>query len=51
MLYSSGAIGVYKIAKSLLSATASSSVLASKKIETSDPKEIDEAFVKAELGL
>jgi twinfilin-like protein len=27
------------------------STLASRKVETSDPKEIDEAFMKAELGL
>jgi twinfilin-like protein len=50
MLYSSGAIGVFASAKTILGPE-SSSVLASKKIETSDPKEIDEAFIRAELGV
>jgi twinfilin len=50
MLYSSGALGVFASAKTILGSE-SSSVLASKKIETSDPKEIDEAFIRAELGV
>jgi len=50
MLYSSGARGVFASAKAILDSE-SSSVLASKKIETSDPKEVNEAFIRAELGV
>ena len=45
MIYSSSATSVYQSAKSL------SLPLASRKIETSDPKEIDESFLRTELGL
>lgn len=45
MIYSSSATSVYQTAKSL------SLPLANRKIETSDPKEIDESFLRAELGL
>ena len=52
MLYSSGASGVFASAKSIITAASSSaSVLASRKIETSDPKELDEAYLRAELGI
>ena len=50
MLYSSGSAGVFAHAKSIVSPN-SSAVLASKKIETSDPKEVDEEFLRVELGL
>ena len=45
MIYSSSATSVYQTAKSL------SLPLANRKIETSDPKEVDESFLRAELGL
>lgn len=51
MLYSSAARGVHASATSILSDSSSVSALASRKIETSDPKEIDEAFLRAELGV
>jgi len=51
MLYSSAARGVHASATSILSNGSSVSALASRKIETSDPKEIDEAFLRAELGV
>lgn len=49
MLYSSGSSSVHQAAKSLLAS--STSILASRKIETSDPKEIDESYLRSELGL
>ena len=48
MLYSSGASGVFQSAKLILEG--SPSVLASRKVETSDPKELNEAYLRAELG-
>ncbi|KAF5391931.1 hypothetical protein D9757_001849 [Collybiopsis confluens] len=45
MLYSSGSSGVFQAAKTLLSSS-----LNARKIETSDPAELDEAFLKSELG-
>ncbi|KZT28469.1 actin depolymerizing protein [Neolentinus lepideus HHB14362 ss-1] len=45
MIYSSGASGVYTSAKSLIPN------LAARKVETSDPGELAEAWVKAEIGL
>jgi twinfilin-like protein len=49
MLYSSGARGAFATAKNII--TSPGAVLASRKIETSDPKEIDEAFIRAEMGV
>ena len=49
MIYSSSASSVHQTAKSLLSSR--STPLANRKIETSDPKEVDEAFLRSELGL
>jgi twinfilin len=49
MLYSSGAPGVYQYAQSILES--STSVLTARKIETSDPKELDEVYLKDKLGL
>lgn len=51
MLYSSGARGAFATAKTILAADISSSVLADRKIETSDPKELDESYLVVELGL
>jgi twinfilin-like protein len=56
MVYSSGASSVFQAAKSILSPFLSSSTstvsshLTNKKIETSDPRELDEAYLRAELG-
>ncbi|KAF9068699.1 hypothetical protein BDP27DRAFT_1421687 [Rhodocollybia butyracea] len=49
MVYSSGCSGVFQAAKTLLSS--SSSHLNARKIETSDPAELDEAYLKSELAL
>jgi len=49
MVYSSGALLVFQSAKSILADSAS--VLAAKKIETSDPTELDEGYLKTELGV
>jgi twinfilin len=46
MLYSSGSSSVYLTAKSLLPAL----LLAPRKVETSDPHELDASFLHAELG-
>lgn len=51
MLYSSGARSVFQWAKDILSSSDFPSVLASGKIETSDPNELNEAFLTAELRL
>lgn len=48
MVYSSGASSVFQAAKTLLAS--SSSHLNTRKIETSDPAELDEAYLKGELG-
>jgi twinfilin-like protein len=48
MVYASGANGVYQTAKILLEG--STSVLATRKLETSDPREIDEAYLRMALG-
>ncbi|TDL24739.1 actin depolymerizing protein [Rickenella mellea] len=49
MLYSSGSSSVIQKAKEILSSTSSN--LSSRKIETSDPTEINEEFLKNELGI
>ncbi|KAJ4487545.1 hypothetical protein J3R30DRAFT_3696301 [Lentinula aciculospora] len=49
MLYSSGCTGVFQAAKTLL-ATSSDSHINARKIETSDPTELDEVYLKSELG-
>ncbi len=45
MLYSSGTSSVYQTAKSLLPTL----LLAPRKVETSDPHELDVSFLRAEL--
>jgi twinfilin len=50
MVYSSAALLVYQAAKSLLE-SAGGDGLAGRKIETSDPHELDEAFLKAGLRI
>lgn len=49
MLYSSGASSVFQASGSILSSR-TSSYLAGRKIETSDPKELDEMYIMTELG-
>ncbi|KAF8654072.1 hypothetical protein AX16_003605 [Volvariella volvacea WC 439] len=51
MLYSSGSSSVFQTAKSLFSESTHRSRLASRKVETSDPNELTEACLRAELGL
>ena len=46
MLYSSGSASVYQTAKSLLPAL----LLSPRKVETSDPHEVDASFLRAELS-
>jgi hypothetical protein len=46
MLYSSGSASVYQTAKSLLPTL----LLSSRKVETSDPHELDASYLRAELG-
>ncbi|KDQ60680.1 hypothetical protein JAAARDRAFT_31659 [Jaapia argillacea MUCL 33604] len=53
MIYSSGALIFYNQVKAILAPPnlSPSTVLASRKIETSNPRELDEEHVKSELGL
>jgi len=50
MLYSSGSGAVYKTASGLLSSIDGASPLATRKVETSDPKEINAKFLTEELA-
>lgn len=50
MLYSSGSRSVYMAAGGLLSSIDGASPLAARKVETSDPKEINKTFLTNELG-
>ncbi|KIJ63252.1 hypothetical protein HYDPIDRAFT_113217 [Hydnomerulius pinastri MD-312] len=49
MVYSSGALFIFRSVKALLG-DESTFVLASRKIETTDPKELNEAYLKEELN-
>lgn len=51
MLYSSGSTTTYQAGKTLFSSLTPPVTLASRKIETSDPKEINENLLITELGL
>jgi twinfilin-like protein len=51
MLYSSGSYAVFRYAKSIVTSVGLTSVFASRKIETSDPTELDESYLKSELNL
>jgi twinfilin-like protein len=51
MLYSSGSYAIFQYAKSIVSSVGLTSVFASQKIETSDPMELDESYLKSELNL
>ena len=50
MLYSSGSGSVYRAAGGLLSSIDGASSLAARKVETSDPKEINKTFLTNELA-
>jgi twinfilin-like protein len=50
MVYSSAAMSTYLAAKDFLAETGSIFPLATKRIETSDPTELDENFLKASLN-
>ena len=50
MLYSSAILVVVKEVKDFLAAAGSTSTLSSRKVETSDPTELDEKYLVAELG-
>ncbi|CAA7267890.1 unnamed protein product [Cyclocybe aegerita] len=50
MLYSSGSTSTYQAAKDILATSPSTANLASRKVETSDPNELDEALLKLEMG-
>lgn len=49
MLYSSGSTTTFQAVKNILNSFPIT--IRSRKIETSDPQELDEAFMRAELGL
>ncbi|KAG6818214.1 hypothetical protein H0H87_000119 [Tephrocybe sp. NHM501043] len=51
MIYSSGVYSTYLAAKNLLLGASPAAHIAARKIETSDPAELDEAHLRAELGL
>ena len=50
MLYSSGKLSTYLDAKKVLELEGSSTIIAERKIETSDPAELDEKYLALELG-
>ncbi|KAG6903180.1 hypothetical protein C0995_002723 [Termitomyces sp. Mi166 len=50
MIYSSGVSSTYEAVKALLADASPTTRLASRKIETSDPSELDDAHLKSELG-
>ncbi|KAF8636544.1 hypothetical protein AX17_003356 [Amanita inopinata Kibby_2008] len=51
MLYSSGSLSTFRAGKGIILASSPMAYIASRKIETSDPKELDGAHLKAMLGL
>ncbi|KAI1794554.1 hypothetical protein LXA43DRAFT_995571 [Ganoderma leucocontextum] len=51
MLYSSAVIFVVKEVKEFLASAGGTSTLSSRKVETSDPSELDEKYLVTELGL
>lgn len=51
MVYSSGATSTFTAAKPLLFSPSNNNNISSRKIETSDPTELDEAYIVSELGL
>jgi len=51
MIYSSGASSVFTHSKTVLPPSTSAAALANRKVETSDPTELNEAYLFAELGL
>jgi twinfilin-like protein len=51
MLYSSGVSSTYATGKNILAALPSPVQMASRKIETASPEELNEAYLRDELGL
>ncbi|KAG5634571.1 hypothetical protein H0H81_001496, partial [Sphagnurus paluster] len=51
MVYSTGALSTYMAIKAILGEDSPNAHLASRKIQSSDPKELSEAYLRAELGL
>ena len=51
MLYSSAVLFVVKEVKGFLESAGSTSTLSARKVETSDPSELDEKHLVTELGL
>ncbi|KAF9001881.1 hypothetical protein BDQ17DRAFT_1357648 [Cyathus striatus] len=51
MLYSSGSLSTYRSVKSMLETTLPTVHVASRRVETSDPSDLDETYMKTELGL
>jgi len=50
MIYSSGSTATFQTAKNILTSLSPPVVMMSRKVETSDPTELDEEYLKAELG-
>ena len=50
MIYSSGKLSTYLDAKKVLESEGSSTKIVERKIETSDPAELDEKYLALELG-
>lgn len=50
MIYSSGSTATFQTAKDILTSLSPPVVVIPRKVETSDPTELDEEYLKAELG-
>jgi twinfilin-like protein len=50
MIYSSGSTSTFQTAKDILTSLSPPVTVVSRKVETSDPTELDEEYLKAELG-
>ncbi|KIM49244.1 hypothetical protein M413DRAFT_438415 [Hebeloma cylindrosporum] len=50
MIYSSGSTSTFQTAKTILTSLSPPAPMISRKVETSDPAELDEEYLKAELG-
>jgi len=50
MIYSSGSTSTFQTAKNILTSLSPPVVMMARKVETSDPTELDEEYLKIELG-
>jgi len=50
MIYSSGSMSTFQTAKDILTSLSPPVTVVSRKVETSDPTELDEEYLEAELG-